>query len=337
MSTRNLLVVLSESEKQDFLPLPLWERLCGLAPDLTWMTPQEVEERGWESVFSSIKPKILVTGWRTPPLPDDGIFARESGLEYLCHLPGSVRKLIPEVWIANGLVVSNWGNSISHVVAECGLMLITSGLRRAGYWNNAMHHSDAWKGPDLDTCSLFGRRVGIHGLGAIARSLVRLLEPFGLEISVYSPSVPQEVLDEYRVKRCDSLEELFSKNNVIVELAPLTPKNTGIVTEELLRMIPDDGLFVNIGRGAVVDEDALARVCAEGRLHAALDVYTIEPLPADSPLRQLDNVTLLPHLGGPTVDQRQTAGAYGLDNIERYLRGEEPESVVTLSTYARAT
>ncbi len=216
-------------------------------------------------------------------------------------------------------------------------MLIIAGLRRAGYWNNAMHHDGLWKTDALDTQSLFGRKIGIHGFGAISRCLVNLLEPFGVEITTYSPSVPDEGLAEYGVGRCDSLEELFSENHIIVELASYTPENEGIVNERLLRMIPDGGLFVNIGRGAVVDEDALIRVLADGHIHAALDVYTTEPLPLDSPLRQLENALLLPHLGGPTVDQRQTAGAYGLANIERYLRGEDLESIVTLEIYDRAT
>ncbi|WP_309380431.1 hydroxyacid dehydrogenase [Cerasicoccus frondis] len=337
MSTQNLLVVLNEWEKSDFLPAPLWNRLEGIAPNLKHLTPDDVAAKGWATIFSTYKPTVLVTGWRTPPLPSEVGLAKESGLQYLCHLPGSVRKLIPRVWIENGLIVSNWGRSISHVVAECGLMLTIAGLRRAGYWNNAMHQGPAWKTDTLDTQSLFGRKVGIHGFGAISRCLVKLMEPFGVEISTFSPSVSDEGLAEYGVSRCTCLEELFAENHVVIELAPYTPENEGIVNERLLRMIPDGGLFVNIGRGAVVDEDALIHVLRDGKIHAALDVYTIEPLPADSPLRTLENVLLLPHLGGPTVDQRQTAGAYGLANIERYLRGENLESIVTLDIYDRAS
>lgn len=337
MSTGNFLVVLNEWEQEDFLPKPLWDRLESMAPELHYITPDEVAQKGWAQVFGQYKPTILVTGWRTPPLPAEVGLAQESGLSYLCHLPGSVRKLVPRLWIENGLIVSNWGRSISHVVAECGLMLIIAGLRRAGYWNDAMHRNGAWKNDELDTQSLFGRKVGIHGFGAISRCLVKLMEPFGVEISTYSPSVSDDGLAEYGVQRAQCLEEIFSENHVVVELAALTPETEGMVNERLLRMIPDGGLFVNIGRGAVVDEDALIRVCAEGRIHAALDVYTVEPLPAESPLRRLENVLLLPHLGGPTVDQRQTAGAYGVANIERYLRGDPLESIVTLDIYDRAT
>lgn len=336
MSTKKLLVVLALNERDDFLPSPLWEELhsCGL--DVVWKQPEEVRQLGWQVCFEEDKPEVIITGWQTPALPSE---LPESSLRprYLCHLTGSVRKLVPRSWIESGLQVTNWGSSISHTVAECGLLLILTGLRQAGYWNLRMHCDGAWKGPELDTRSLFGRRLGIHGFGAIAQALVRLLMPFQLSISVYSPNMPQAMLDEFNVQRADNLEALFSENEVVVELAALTPETEGIVTEALLRRIPEGGLFVNLARGALVDEAALARVCSEKRLHACLDVYVEEPLPKDSPLRQLDHVTLLPHLGGPTVDQRKTAGRFALENLQRYLRGAETVSAVDLEIYDRAT
>ncbi|WOO41218.1 hydroxyacid dehydrogenase [Rubellicoccus peritrichatus] len=337
MSIGKILVVLTDSEKNDFLPETLQKELSAITPEIKWLNPDFINEHGWDDALSSIKPEVLVTGWQTPRLPEAPQKYMGSGLKYVCHLPGSVRKLVPRSWIEAGLIVTNWGRSVSHVVAECGLMLMIAGLRRAGYWNSAMHRNGAWKGPDLDTRSLFGKKVGIHGFGAISSCLVRLLEPFDVQVSTYSPAVPDAILNEFGVSRSPSLEALFSENQVIVELASLTPQTEGIVTETLLRSIPDGGLFVNLGRGAVVDEAALARVCSEGNLHAALDVYTVEPLAGDSPLRRLDNVLLLPHIGGPTVDQRRTAGAYGVSNIKRFSRGEAMEAIVNLEIYDRST
>ena len=124
---------------------------------------------------------------------------------------------------------------------------------------------------------------------------------------------------------------------MIIELAAYTPENRHLVSESILRMIPEGGTFVNVGRGAVVDEEALLRIAREGRLQVALDVYGKEPLPADSGFRGLPNVTLLPHLGGPTIDRRQDAGALGVANLERYLNGEPLEAVVSLPVYDRST
>ena len=97
-----------------------------------------------------------------------------------------------------------------------------------------------------------------------------------------------------------------------------------MVTGDLLRSMPKGAAFVNVGRGAVVDEDALATVAAERPdIQVALDVYGTEPLPADSPFRGMENVLLLPHLGGPTTDRRRDAGDHGIENLRRYVAGKD--------------
>jgi phosphoglycerate dehydrogenase-like enzyme len=110
-----------------------------------------------------------------------------------------------------------------------------------------------------------------------------------------------------------------------------------MVTERLLRLIRPGGVFVNVGRGAVVDEEALLRVAREGQIQIALDVYGTEPLPATSGLRGLPNVILLPHLAGPTTDRRRDAGAFGLRNLRAYAADEEIESVITPEIFDHST
>ena len=200
-----------------------------------------------------------------------------------------------------------------------------------------MHREGAWKHPDIMTHSLIGRRVGIHGFGGISQALVPMLRPFTERIQSFSPHVPDQLFTDAGIARVHSLEQLFSTSDVIIELAAAIPENYHIVTEKLLRMIPDGGVFVNLGRGDLVDEAGLTRVAREGRLQIALDVFETEPLPADSPLRGLPNVALLPHLGGPTRDRRCDSGALAIKNIEAYLRGKPMEAVVNLEVYDRST
>jgi len=334
---RAALAVLTEAELQDFLPSASLDRLQRLLPDLEIVDPTAETFGSWINRLREKKPEILITGWKTPTLPEAWLEDPGFSLRYLCHCTGTVRKLIPRAFIERGLVVTNWGNSISRTVAECGLLLTLAALRRASSWAIEMHLKGGWKTPEVYTESLFGRRVGLHGFGNIAQHLARLLKPFGIPIATTSPSVPDSVLASFGVNRAASLEALFSENNVIIELAAYKPENRHLVSEKLLRMMPEGGTFVNIGRGAVVDEEALLKVAREGRLQVALDVYRVEPLPVDSGFRGLPNVTLLPHLGGPTIDRRRDAGAHGIDNIERYLRGDRLESVVSLSVYDRST
>ena len=332
-SLHTLAVALTPQEIADFLPEPLWSELRRLAPDCRLLDPTGLEEGAFRQALAAADPDVLVACWKTPALAG----ALPPRLDYVCYLAGSVKKLVARGDIEAGLKVTNWGGSVSRVVAECALMLALVGLRRAGYWIPAMQRPGAWKEGRSETQSLFGRRVGIHGFGLIARELVRLLRPFQVEIGVCAPEVDAALYAAHGVRRVAGLEELFAESDVIVELAPLIPETVGIVTEALLRRLRPGGVFVNVGRGAVVDEDALVRVAREGRIQIALDVYGAEPLAADSPLRGLPNVVLLPHLGGPTTDRCRDAGAFGLRNVQAYAAGRPLEALVTPAIFDLST
>jgi phosphoglycerate dehydrogenase-like enzyme len=327
----SLLAALTPGEVRDFLPGPLRTQLGEIAAEHAFVDPVVGGAGAFHAELAARDPEILVAAWKTPPLPR----ALPPRLRYVCYLCGSVKHLVTRDHVAQGLQVTNWGGSISRVVAEWALFHILACLRRATYWALAMHHGGGWKNVGTETASLFGRRVGIHGFGLVARELVVLLRPFGVRIQAHAPDVTPEIESRFDVQRCDSLEELFAGNDVIVELAPLIPETRGVVTEALLRRIRPGGVFVNLGRGAVVDEEALVRVAREGRVHFGLDVFSIEPLPAGHPLRGLPNVSLTPHLGGPTTDRRRDAGEHGLRNLRAYAAGLPLESVITPEVYDR--
>ncbi|MEX0321586.1 MAG: hydroxyacid dehydrogenase [Puniceicoccaceae bacterium] len=331
-------VVLAGWEEKTFMPQAVKDRLSSISDQIVYLDSLKFND-GAEVVeqLKKTEPEILISAWTMPKLTDDTL-EQVPSLKYLCFFAGSIKGTVPDVLLEKGLIVTNWGHSVARTVAETGLMLAIGGLRRAGFWTLEMHTRGGWKDrTTVQTGSLFGRKVGLHGFGVISQELRRLLIPFGVPVMTYSPSVPDSLLEEQDVTRANDLEELFSENDVIIELAALTPKNTGIVTEELLRMIPEGGVFVNIGRGAVVDEEALARVAVDGKIQVALDVYGVEPLPADSPFRSIDSILTLPHLGGPTTDRRQDAALFGIDNIERYLAGESLQAQVTVEVNRRIT
>jgi len=338
MST--LLIALTDDEKRDFIPSPVQEMLEALPFKIHWQRlPLQVGE-DWLEILDGVKPDVLMAAWGCPPLPDDLKVGRDGGLRYVAYLAGSIKELVPRSLLERGLQVTNWGSSIGKTVAECGLLLILSAMRRASYWSVAMHRDGGWKqGLGTVTQSLFGRSIGIHGFGQIAQQMVPLLRPFGGEISALSPGVPDVIYEGLGVKRCHSLEELFANHDVIVELAPYTPENCRIITGELLRSIRPGGVFVNIGRGEVVDEEALIRVARDRPhdLQIALDVYAIEPLPVDSPLRGLPNVALLPHIAGPTTDRRKDSTAFAIENLSRFIQGEEISQNITTEIFDRTT
>ena len=329
----SLLAVLTAEELRDFLPEPLLGQVRALTDRFTTWDPTDRSAADFAAALAAADPEVLVACWKTPPLPA-GLPPR---LRYVCYLCGSVRRLVTREQIERGLLLTNWGGSISRVVAEWALFHILSCLRRATHWTLAMHNEGAWKNGGSETASLFGRRIGLHGFGQIARELVQLLRPFNVTISSFAPDVTPELATAHGIQRAVSLEALFADNDIIVELAPLNTSTAGIVQEKHLRLIRPGGVFVNVGRGAVVDEAALLRVAQEGRIMVGLDVYGVEPLPVDSPFRGLRNVSLTPHIAGPTSDRRRDAGAYALDNLTAYAAGQPLSAVITPAVYDTST
>jgi phosphoglycerate dehydrogenase-like enzyme len=286
--------------------------------------------------INAFRAEVLLTGWGSVPLPES--FQRDCpSIRYVCHLTGELRWLLPRSLIQNGLSVTNWGSAISDNVAEAALFLILSCCRRATNVVVTMHIRRGW---DLSTeppVSLFDKRVGIHGFGNIAQQLTLLLKPFRCLISAYSPPVPDAVFKAFSTKRETSIKNLFEQNDVIVELEALTPQTEKLVGMNLLERIRPGGVFVNVGRGKVVDQHALEKVASRGGIFIGLDVFDQEPLPADSALRGLDNVFLTPHFAGPTSDRISLCGQHALANILAYHQGDPLNSVIGLSEYDRMT
>jgi phosphoglycerate dehydrogenase-like enzyme len=331
----SLLAVLTPTEVREFLPEPLLTQARALAPEFRLIDPTGVSEAAFARELSAINPDVILGCWKTPPLPD----TLTPQLGYVCYITGSVKKLVSRRHIEKGLLVTNWGGSISRTVAEAALFHILACLRNASYWALTMHEPGvaAWKNGLTDARSLFCRSVGIHGFGPVARELVVLLKAWKCPVTALAPDLTAELAHAYGIERAASLEALFAGNEIIVELAPLIPATTGIITERLLRLIRPGGVFVNVGRGAVVDEAALLRVAKEGRIGVGLDVYTVEPLPADSGFRALPNVTLTPHTAGPTIDRYPDAGAFAVRNLRAHVEDRPLEAVVTPEIYDQSS
>ena len=326
------LVALTPRELDIFFPGALRDHLAATLPGAKFIDPKSAPGE-WAGVLSAFAPEVMVTAWDCAPIPAD-----LPSLRYICHVTGSVRHHIDRALIERGVVVSNWGAVASETVAEAALMMILCALRRAQYFGDLMHRQQGWSPLPAGTQSLFDRRVGIHGFGLVAKKLVVLLRPFRCQIRAFTKGVPESWFSEHSVDRAESLESLFDWADVLVEAEGLTPATRGLVTAPLLSRLRAGGTFVNIGRGALVDEQALAHIAATGRIRIASDVYETEPLHQNSPLRGLtENVTLFPHVGGPTDDRFQLCGEFALRNLRTYLSGGTPEARVTLEVFDRAT
>jgi len=168
---------------------------------------------------------------------------------------------------------------------------------------------------------LRGSRVLIVGFGSIGHAVARRLEPFGVEL------IPVVSRAREGLHGVDELPELIGDADAVVVLTPLTPDTVGLFDAALLGRMRDGALFVNAGRGPVVDTDALVAELRSGRLRAVLDVVDPEPLPAGHPLWELA-LAITPHNAGDSAAAEERAWRFGAEQLGRFARGEPLENVV---------
>ena len=178
---------------------------------------------------------------------------------------------------------------------------------------------DTFQGPEL-----FGRTIGIVGFGLIGQEIARLGRGFGMAVLAHDPYVSRSVLNAYDARPVD-LFDLAAHSDIVAVAAKVSPETRGLISASVLRTMQPTAYFVNIARAATVDYDALIDILKAGAIAgAALDVYPVEPLPADSPLRTLDNVVLSPHLAGASTDVVRHHSRQIVDDLLRLERQERP-------------
>jgi len=217
-----------------------------------------------------------------------------------------------------GIRLTHSAGSSAVPIAHTVIMHVLALSRRARAFAVAQ---SAHEWAETDVVDVESRTMGIVGLGSIGAEVARLAQHFGMRvIGVRRTPSGDEPCETWPIER---LHELLSMVDVLVLTAPLTVDTLGMIGAEELALMPKGAHVVNVGRGQVVDEPALAAALASGRLGgAALDVFAVEPLPAESPLWDLPNVIITPHSAGSTPLATERAAEIFADNLGRYVRGE---------------
>lgn len=289
------------------------------------LTSEELADRAAEA-------DAIITTWGAPRI-DQSVISRTPRLRFIGHAAGSVKALVsPEVWDA-GIIVTNAASVMATYVGEHALMAALAMLRTlpkhiAGErerWENLA--CDGWE-------TLFGKTVGLIGLGHTARAFLRCLKPFGCRVLAFDPYASPDTARELGVTLV-SLEELLAQSKVISLHAAATEETTNLLNADRLKLIKDGTVLINTARGAIIDHDALTRELSTGRFKAFLDVTLPEPLPPDHPLRQMPNAVITPHVAGPTPDGRRDMFRCVVDDLRLFLSGQRPANLVTREMLAR--
>jgi gluconate 2-dehydrogenase len=222
---------------------------------------------------------------------------------------------------AAGLVVSNTPGAVTDATADIAMMLILMTARRAGEGERLVRAGrwEGWHPTQMLGLHVSGKRIGIIGMGRIGQAIARRAQAgFGMEVVFFNRS---PVADPGVPARQVPLAEVMAADVVVVAVPGGRDTHHLINAETLAHMAPH-GIFVNISRGDVVDEAALADALTAGRIGGAgLDVYEFEPQ-INAGLMALENVTLLPHLGTAALEVRVSMGMMAVANLLAFADGQ---------------
>ena len=218
-----------------------------------------------------------------------------------------------------GIVVLNapGGNTIS--TAEHAFSLLLCVARKIPQ-ADANVRTRSWDKKNFEGVELYNKTLGIIGMGRIGSELSRRAIAFGMRVLAYDPFLSATRARSLQVELVDELDDLLSAADFISLHTPLTSDTRRILDAARLRKTKRGVRIINCARGGLLDEAALTQALRDGQIAgAALDVFEIEPLPADSPLREAPNVVLTPHLGASTAEAQESVGIEIAQSIRAIL------------------
>lgn len=222
-----------------------------------------------------------------------------------------------------GIKVARTTGSNAVPVAEFTIALTIGALRHLSNGHHRLQNGQWRNWGNKEPFMLSGKTVGLVGFGAIAKNVARLLSGFDCQVIYHKPNrLTEDEERHHRVSHVD-METLLTTSDVVSLHCPLTEDTAGLIDRAALTMMKPTATLINVARGEVVVEPDLIWALNTGQIHsAAMDVYEVEPLPADSPLIGVENLTLTPHLGAMAADNFAPTVTRMFENIRLVSVGE---------------
>jgi phosphoglycerate dehydrogenase-like enzyme len=272
--------------------------------------------------------EVMLRG-RFPADLFDRILARAPALRWVHSATAGVERVLTPASRARHLAITNARGVFSQPIAEYVLMMILAVSRRLPSLLE-LQAERTWQ--PLESRELGDVTVGIVGLGSIGSAIAELAGAFGCRVVATRRRADEgdgSIAGVDRVLPPDGLPELLGESDFVVLAAPLTPDTAGLFGEAAIAHLKPGAWVINIARGELVDERALARAVRDGRLGGAvLDTFVDEPLPASSPLYDLPNVILTPHTSWSSTRVMDRSVDLFCDNLRRFAAGQPLLNVV---------
>ena len=294
--------------KFTYLPKPRNEPIAAL------------EAKGHQHVALEDNPDLVLFGGGPKDFPDELPDSVKVVQIQYAGIEGLLEAGILSKHAANGVRFANAGGLYDDTVAESTLALLLAVEHRMKAVDREWNNTQLFKEKEY----LFdNKKLAIIGAGGIGKTLIRFLQPFGMEITAVNRSGnPVDGAD--RSVAMKDAGEIWADHDYFVLLTPLTEETRHMVNAQRIEQMKDTAVVVNVGRGPLVDTQALTQALADGHLRGAgLDVTEPEPLPADHELWGLDNCVITPHVANIPRFMERRIGGLAAKNWELYAAGEK--------------
>ncbi|MFX1484042.1 MAG: 2-hydroxyacid dehydrogenase [Promethearchaeota archaeon] len=235
-----------------------------------------------------------------------------------------------------GIIVTNTPGVLTETTADFTWALILATSRRiveADRYIRDKRWNVAWGPEMLLGTDVHGATLGIIGMGRIGQAVARRSQGFNMKLLYTSRTRKERIEDELHAKHVD-LQTLLRESDIVTVHVPLNSETQNLIGEKELEMMKGDSILINTSRGGVIDEDALFLALKKGVIGCAgLDVFREEPIPKDSPLLELQNVVIVPHIGSASKNTRATMSRMCAENLIAALEGRRPPNIVNSEVY----
>lgn len=289
------------------------EQIQAAAPDA------ELINAGQERIAEDLPTADIYCGHAKVPVPWDEV-VQGGRLRWIQSSAAGLDHCLEACVVDSEIVVTSASGVLAKQVADHTLALLAGTLRNLPTFFRAQQNREFIRRPTRD---LHGARIGIVGLGGNGRRLARVLKPLDTTILAtdWFPVNKPDYVDE--LLAADALDEILPRIDVLILAAPLTEQTRGMIDERRLRMLPAEAVVVNVARGPLIVESDLITVLGSGHLWgAAVDVTEEEPLAPESPLWDLPNVIVTPHVGGQRASRIDDMTELFCTNLCRHQAGK---------------
>lgn len=284
------------------------------------LTPETLAERikGYHGLI--VRSSVDVT---------EAVFAAADQLKVVGRAGVGVDNIDVAAASLHGVIVMNTPGANTIATVEHTMALLLALCRHVPQAHHKLKEG-GWDRKQFTGLQLYRKVIGIIGMGRIGTQVATRCQAFDMQVITYDPYLSDDVARDLKIKRVD-LPELFARADFITLHAALTTQTQKIINAKTIAQMKDGVRIVNAARGTMIDEAALIEGLQSGKIAgAALDVYETEPLPPESPLRQLDNIILTPHLAASTEEAQRDVGTQIVEQMLDALRGWDFRNAINL-------